>query len=248
MNKKILGSAIVMAFAAAGVSTSASAALASNAVLNFTAPTLNGSGYVVAASGSWFAMDSNNSSSIGASERVGISSFNGLVLGTTQLATGSHAGIPTGAEGKNVDNAWGFFGNTGMHQTTSASTMLTSAGNTASVDLSGWNVTWNGIGSIPMGTGAWNPIAGAGTGATGLTNGVGLVTCAVDCAVGDTYTLNYSATVPLGDPSGFGGVKYYLHLQGTIAAGSAVPVPAAAWLFGSGLLGLAGIARRRKAA
>ena len=29
---------------------------------------------------------------------------------------------------------------------------------------------------------------------------------------------------------------------------SAVPVPAAAWLFGSGLLGLAGISRRKKAA
>ncbi|MFV8816199.1 VPLPA-CTERM sorting domain-containing protein [Haliea sp. E17] len=29
---------------------------------------------------------------------------------------------------------------------------------------------------------------------------------------------------------------------------SAVPLPAAAWLFGSGLLGLAGVARRRKAA
>jgi len=33
--------------------------------------------------------------------------------------------------------------------------------------------------------------------------------------------------------------------QGTV---SAVPVPAAVWLFGSGLVGLAGIARRRKAA
>lgn len=31
-------------------------------------------------------------------------------------------------------------------------------------------------------------------------------------------------------------------------AGTAVPVPAAAWLFGSGLLGLAGTARRRRAA
>lgn len=36
---------------------------------------------------------------------------------------------------------------------------------------------------------------------------------------------------------------------GTLSAGvSEVPVPAAVWLFGSGLVGLAGIARRRKAA
>lgn len=36
--------------------------------------------------------------------------------------------------------------------------------------------------------------------------------------------------------------------SGTITPVSAVPVPAAVWLFGSGLLGLAGVARRRKAA
>ena len=36
-------------------------------------------------------------------------------------------------------------------------------------------------------------------------------------------------------------------LEGTVNA-SAVPVPAAAWLFGSALMGLAGVARRRKAA
>jgi hypothetical protein len=34
-------------------------------------------------------------------------------------------------------------------------------------------------------------------------------------------------------------------LQGTYAL-SSVPVPAAAWLFGSGLVGIAGFARRRK--
>lgn len=33
---------------------------------------------------------------------------------------------------------------------------------------------------------------------------------------------------------------YALHLEGTV---SAVPVPAAAWLFGSDIMGLAGIAR-----
>lgn len=36
--------------------------------------------------------------------------------------------------------------------------------------------------------------------------------------------------------------------SGTIVPVSAVPVPAAVWLFGSGLIGLAGVARRRKAA
>jgi len=35
--------------------------------------------------------------------------------------------------------------------------------------------------------------------------------------------------------------------QLTYAAPSAVPVPAAVWLFGSGLLGLVSVARRRKA-
>jgi hypothetical protein len=65
-----------------------------------------------------------------------------------------------------------------------------------------------------------------------------------DCSAGDTYVLDYSARVPFDDPSNFGGVQYALHLEGTI--GAAVPVPAAVWLFGSGLLGLVGIARRRR--
>ncbi len=33
--------------------------------------------------------------------------------------------------------------------------------------------------------------------------------------------------------------------NGAVATNSAVPIPAAAWLFGSGLLGLVGIARRK---
>lgn len=39
-----------------------------------------------------------------------------------------------------------------------------------------------------------------------------------------------------------------IFLEGEVFAASAVPVPAAAWLFGSALLGLAGVGRKRKAA
>ena len=49
------------------------------------------------------------------------------------------------------------------------------------------------------------------------------------------------------DPSGFTcGVNYFLHLEGVVNA-APVPAPAALWLFGSGLLGLIGVARRKAA-
>lgn len=160
---------------------------------------------------------------------------NGLVLGTSQAATGSHTGAPNGSESPGIDQAWNFFGNTGMHLTTSNTNVLTASGNMATVNFSGWAVTWNGIPIIPMGTGAWG---------AGFTNGVANVVCGVDCGNGDTYTLTYAATVPVGDPSNFGGTQYWIRLQGTV---SAIPVPAAVWLLGSGLVGLVGVARRRKA-
>ena len=162
-----------------------------------------------------------------------ISGFNGLVLGSTQTATGSHTGAVNGSESPNIDNAWAFFGSTGMHLSTSNTNVLSASGNTATVDFSGWSVTWNGIPVIPMGSGAWN----------GNANGVADIVCGLDCGNGDTYTLTYSATVPLGDPSNFGGTKYLLKMTGTVAA-----VPEAStygmMLAGLGLVGFA--VRRRK--
>ncbi|BCO30048.1 hypothetical protein TspCOW1_01510 [Thiohalobacter sp. COW1] len=75
----------------------------------------------------------------------------------------------------------------------------------------------------------------------GLVNGVSL---------GDSYDFLYSQV------GFFAGTKngqlgsWNLATNGTLSydAVSAVPVPAAVWLFGSGLIGLVGIARRRKQA
>lgn len=56
-----------------------------------------------------------------------------------------------------------------------------------------------------------------------------------------TFNNGVSALTLLGQTSG-------MFLQGTMTlAAPEVPVPAAAWLFGSGLIGLAGAARKRKA-
>ncbi|MFK5948219.1 MAG: VPLPA-CTERM sorting domain-containing protein [Methylococcales bacterium] len=52
-----------------------------------------------------------------------------------------------------------------------------------------------------------------------------------------------------GAASGFAGWTAQFQIAGSFAAApSIIPVPAAVWLFGSGLIGLAGVARRRKTA
>jgi hypothetical protein len=93
--------------------------------------------------------------------------------------------------------------------------------------MTGWNVHWND-GDIDMGQGA-----------------DAIVTCGNTCEVGDSFTLDYNAVVPSGS---FIGVAYQFHITGTIGEQTVIPIPAAVWLFGSGLLGLVGVARRRKAA
>lgn len=258
MNKKIIGAAVLAAMAS-GLSTTASAALSSNATLNFIpgVTTTSTSSATFVKSGSYFGMDINGNGKITAGERTAIAQNDGLIIGTAQGASGSHGGPVDGTESPGFDKPWEFFGNTGMQLSNSPTVILSDdgAGN-ATLDFSGWGVTWNGIGFINMGGG----IQDCGTATDGICinpadqvdiagtfdNGTGIatITCAVDCAVGDTYTLDYTAVVPQADPSNFGGVGYALHLEGTI---SGVPVPAAVWLFGSGLLGLAGVARRRKA-
>jgi len=145
----------------------------------------------------------------------------GLILGSIQTPAGSHGGAIDGSEVPTVDAPWIFFGNTGMSGTTSASNVLSASGNTATLDLSGWAVAWNGLDgasgnpTIPMGSGAWYQTT---------TDGVAQITCDTSCDDGEGYTLIYSATVPAGDPSNFGGTKYFLSLTGTISDTNIAPV------------------------
>lgn len=197
----------------------------------YTGVDSNGQPILTGFTGSWFGMDTNADSAIANSEKTALAmGTQGLKIGVTQAAGGlaTHGGCPTAGDTSNINAPWCFFGNTGKNYTTVAPTGNTTTG----LNLSGWTVTWNGIPAINMGGGAWG---------TGFVNGTAKVTW--DGVIGHSYILNYHATVPANDPSGFQFVKYALHLEGTVQQ---VPVPAAVWLLGSGLLGLVGVARRKK--
>ena len=269
MKKSAISTAVALVLgSAAGISSiSAQAALTDGKILSWapgeafcvyggTAP--DNCDYMASdMSGSFFTMDADGSGSVSPSEKTAVVTNDGIVIGSTQPASGSHGGGVDGSENPGIDAPWEFFTNTGMHQSTSAITVASDdgAGN-IELDFSGWSVTWNGIPSINMGGGTQdcgtandgicvdsngNDIAGTYDNGTGLAS----LTCSTaSCSTSATFTLSYAATVPQADPSNFGGVPYTLTLVGGHVA---VPVPAAAWLFGSGLMGLVAVARRRKA-
>jgi len=242
--KKITKSLLFVGASSMVMMTAAEAALLSTATLNFDAPVyLDG----VVVSGSNFGIDFNNNGSIELIERTGITSNDGLTLGTAQPGSITNPGI---------DQPWLFFGIEGIHKTTSPITILSDdgAGN-VELDFSGLSVSWNGN-EVGLGGSAWGSNS----------DGVAQLTCSTDCSDGDAFSLFYTATVTEG---AFIGVRYRLGFDsgapilaalavddtgsaedlGVTATGtiSAVPVPAAVWLFGSGLIGLAGLARRKKA-
>ncbi len=104
--------------------------------------------------------------------------------------------------------------------------MASCVNNTCNIvaDFSSWEVFWNGSvfeqGPRPDNAGPF-----------------GLATGTYNLAT-NKYNLNWVSQIK-GGP--FGGVVAYWHIEGTV-----VPVPAAAWLFGSGLMALLGLGKRRK--
>lgn len=111
------------------------------------------------------------------------------------------------------------------------------------LDLSSWTSFWNGT---SFNTGSSSDLAPNTVCVTvTTTNCSTAITTTYDELTGE-FTASWDAVVVGG---GFNGQLSQWSITGIATAGPApVPVPAAVWLFGSGLLGLAGIARRRKAA
>ena len=107
-------------------------------------------------------------------------------------------------------------------------------GGALSLDLSSWTAWWNGT-DFNMGPGTRCVTVTATNCSTPLSID------SFNAATGD-FTASWDSVVVGG---AFNGQLASWAITGNA---SAVPVPAAAWLFGSGLLGLVGVARRRKAA
>lgn len=269
MNKRILSLAIAAATGSLAYTGVASATLATDANLSITAGvtecTIGGTppnctyGVTQVTTGSYFGMDTDGGG-IAITERTAISQGTvGLNIGASQPAAGD------------IDSTWVFFSAAGNHTTVAPVNILSDDGaGTVTLDFSGWNVTWNNIPLINMGGGTQDcgtdtdgvciatvdpgppPVTVDVSGIQDHGTGIATVVCTEagdgvsDCSAGDTYVLTYDARVPFDDPSNFGGVNYTLYLEGTV--GTAIPLPAAVWLFGTGLLGLVGVARRRKVA
>ena len=234
--QKLVSTAVIMACSA--LTSQAQANLAANAILKFdngakVSFTIPGTSIVVTTTtGSYFSMDQDGLG-VSDSDKTAILLETGLALGTVQPASGSHSGAPDGTESLSVDKAWNYFGNTGMHQVTTAITSASDDGaGTVTLNMAGWSVTWNGIASIPMGGDTANFASDTSlatlTCYSSRTDPVesptipnnytysGITDCGNASSSTVYFVLDLASHVPLGDASGFGGVAYTTHLEGTV--------------------------------
>ena len=186
-------------------------------------PDASGNSALPPQSGTYFSMDVSQSTTIFTTLTPG--DGGGMVIGHDQIAVNSHTSLPNGTETTSIDMPWAFFGNTGM--TFSKNGGIVSNPNLAgTLQFSGdpavnggqgrYQITWNGIPEIDLGGSSNFPadlgFATINCSATAPVNPADTNLC----ADGDAFELLYDAHVPLGDPSGFGGVQYGLRMTGMV--------------------------------
>lgn len=178
----------------------AQAVLPDGAVLEFVPGVVvyDSYGYTMnVVSGSYFAVDLNANNKFSGNEKTPIEMNDGIILGTSQ---------PANAAAPGIDRPWMFFGIQGVHRTSSP----VSDNGDGTLDFSGWGINWYDI-DIPIGDTLRAPVPD--------TLRATIVCSSNPCQVGDSYMLDYVGHVPMGHVSGFGGVRFGLHLEGTIADG-----------------------------
>lgn len=184
--------------------------------------------------GSWFALDMNYNGQITSDEQTPIypGLSGGIVIGGDGIVMPQVIGL--------IDT-WTLFGAPGNHYTTVAPTGSTEAG----LDFSGWSIFFNGSTvTAAFDYGAWAPSNCVTLGCAGVSFAADVAAVTWSGVYGESYSLWYSWSFMDAAPGAAIPTQYLLHLQGVVV--SAVPLPPALWLFGSGLLGVWGVARRKQ--
>lgn len=140
-------------------------------------------------------------------------------------------------------DSWTLFGNPGYHYTTAGITGSTEAG----LDFGGWMINYNGSPVMAAADyGAWTPSNCASLGCAGVAFNADVAAVSWNGNYGGDYSLWYSWAFQDAAPGAAVPTYYLLHLAGSVTASPTVPLPPAAWLFGTALIGLVGVVRRRR--